>query len=66
MKIKQLFCNHIWEDLNHKILREYSETMVVMGHIVEQYKVADVVVRQSCIKCDKKRMVEDSRRIKTF
>lgn len=54
MNIKQLFCSHIWEDISRKYLRTKGYPVGDMFLFRRDY----YAVRQECVKCSKRRIVE--------
>ena len=54
MKIKQLFCKHIYKDTKQELLKE---RFAKFGSIA-YYDVNTYAIFQTCIRCDKKRIIE--------
>jgi hypothetical protein len=49
---KQLFCKHLWQDMDKTFLREEKEVNDLVHCIFEYF-----AIEQTCFRCDKKRII---------
>lgn len=55
MNVKQLFCNHIWEQEDVKLLRSYDRWLFEI-HPVQ--RINFYAIKHKCIKCQKEEIFE--------
>lgn len=51
--LKQLFCRHLWQDLDTKHLRNEREHYATVDGIDHYAQFSYYAIKQKCIKCDK-------------
>jgi DnaJ-class molecular chaperone len=55
---KQLFCNHIWKDINKKLLRTRTEPTQLMSGLEVRMDWDYYSIVQQCVKCDFIKIIE--------
>lgn len=60
MSLKQLFCGHVWQNIDEKPLRKEREAYIpAFSHNPTTYADFEyVAVYQKCVKCQKERTIE--------
>jgi hypothetical protein len=58
MNLKQIFCNHIWEEKEKTFLKK-RQRMWNGGASIEIEDYNTYVVKRHCLKCDKDDIIEE-------
>ena len=57
MKLKQLFCRHIWKDVDKTYLRSYKVFYTNIWGYDISYDTKEYSFNQTCMKCNKTRII---------
>ena len=61
MNFKQIFCDHVWQDIEEKLLRKSREVYIPgFGNYPTTYANFEYdAIYQKCVKCQKERVIEE-------
>jgi hypothetical protein len=61
MNLKQIFCSHVWEDIETTLLTTYTVSRAFGFYRPQKLKIMDVsvyAVKQKCVICNKIRTIQ--------